>query len=204
MTERPPLLLLSKLAAGGLSAGVVLVWWPVLPHSSGAGSWVLRGIIWTCLFELLVLALEPLERSLLGSRAWIGLREKLGVGPLVGHRGAVALGLVMLLACAGLVWRGPEPSPARPQKPRVEVRKIIQPVKVVKETQVIERAVPSKPKIIVKKQTVQVIKKVPVAPKETPTPKPPSEPKTPSTPSKPSSTKAPAKVKSTKTPTAKQ
>ena len=197
MSERPPLLLLSKLAAGGLSAGVVLVWWPVLPHSSGAGSWVLRGILWTCLFELLVLTLEPLERSLLSSRAWMGVREKLGLGPSIGKRGAITLGLVILATCAGLVWRGPEPSPAKPQKPRVQVKKIVQPIKIVKETKVVEKTVPAKPKVIIKKETVVVEKTVPSPSESQPTP---STPKTPSDPKPPPTTKTPKNPGTTKTP----
>lgn len=203
MTERPPLLLLSKLAAGGLSAGVVLVWWPVLPHSSGAGSWVLRGIIWTCLFELLVLALGPLEQSLLESKAWVSVRAKLGTGLTVGNRGAIVVGLVMLLACAGLVWRGPVPSPAKPIKPQVEVKKIIQPVQIVRQTKVIEKTVPSKPRVIIKKETVTITKQAPSSsgsngnsggssPKTPKTPSNPSAPKTPKKPSTPTTPKTPS------------
>jgi hypothetical protein len=56
--------LLSKLIAGGLSAGVVLLWWPrVFPHDR-AGGWVARGIAWTLLAEILVVAVSPLEHVL--------------------------------------------------------------------------------------------------------------------------------------------
>jgi hypothetical protein len=55
---------MSKLIAGGLSAGVVLLWWPrFFPHDS-AGTWVARGIAWTLLAEILVVALSPLEHVL--------------------------------------------------------------------------------------------------------------------------------------------
>lgn len=121
---------------------------------------MLRGIIWTCLFELLVLALEPLERNLLESQAWSAVRTRLGVGPMVGNRGAIVLGVVMLLACVGLVWRGPQASPAKPVKPvqtKVEIKKIVQPVKIVRQTQIIEKPAPA-PKVIVKHETVTVIK----------------------------------------------
>jgi hypothetical protein len=56
---------LSKSIAGGLSAGVVLLWWPVLfDRIDTVSSWLVRGVAWTVLFELLLLALIPFERAL--------------------------------------------------------------------------------------------------------------------------------------------
>src|SRR3954470_2649616 len=67
--------LLSKLVAGGLSAGVVLLWWPrFFPHDS-AGTWVARGIAWTLLAEILVVAVSPLEHVL---RARVGALRPIG------------------------------------------------------------------------------------------------------------------------------
>jgi hypothetical protein len=57
--------LLSKSIAGGLSAGVVLLWWPVLfPEVDTVSSWLVRGVAWTVCFEVLVYALMPFERAL--------------------------------------------------------------------------------------------------------------------------------------------
>jgi hypothetical protein len=57
--------LLSKSIAGGLSAGVVLLWWPVLfDHVDTVTSWLARGVAWTVCFEVLVYALMPFERAL--------------------------------------------------------------------------------------------------------------------------------------------
>jgi hypothetical protein len=56
---------LSKSLAGGLSAGVVLLWWPVLfDRVDSVTSWFARGVTWTVLFEVLLFALTPFERAL--------------------------------------------------------------------------------------------------------------------------------------------
>ena len=54
--------LVSKIAAGGLSAGVFLLWWPEHVPGEGLSQLVLRGLLWTLTFELLLLAFRPLER----------------------------------------------------------------------------------------------------------------------------------------------
>jgi hypothetical protein len=56
--------IVSKLIAGGLSAAVVLLWWPVFFPADTVESWLIRGVVWTLTFELLVLTLLPLERAL--------------------------------------------------------------------------------------------------------------------------------------------
>jgi len=53
----------SKSIAGGLSAGVVLLWWPLLFPDDTLVSWLVRGIAWTVCAELLVLALGPFEAA---------------------------------------------------------------------------------------------------------------------------------------------
>jgi hypothetical protein len=56
---------LSKSIAAGLSTGVVLLWWPVLfDRVDSVTSWFARGVTWTVLFEMLLLALVPFERAL--------------------------------------------------------------------------------------------------------------------------------------------
>jgi hypothetical protein len=54
----------SKLLAGGLSAGVVLLWWPQFFHTDTVTSWLGRGVVWTLSFELLLHALTPFELAL--------------------------------------------------------------------------------------------------------------------------------------------
>jgi len=57
--------LLSKSIAGGLSAGVVLLWSPVLfEEVDTVTAWFARGVAWTVCFELLLFALIPFERAL--------------------------------------------------------------------------------------------------------------------------------------------
>jgi hypothetical protein len=56
---------LSKSIAAGLSTGVVLLWWPVLfDRVDSVTSWFARGVAWTVLFEILLVALMPFERAL--------------------------------------------------------------------------------------------------------------------------------------------
>src|SRR5213595_897918 len=54
--------LISKLLAAGLSAGVFLIWWPEHHPTAGLMSLVVRGALWTLLYELLLFAFAPLER----------------------------------------------------------------------------------------------------------------------------------------------
>jgi hypothetical protein len=56
--------LISKLIAGGLSAAVVLLWWPAVFPSDTVESWLFRGIVWTLSFELMLHAFMPVEESL--------------------------------------------------------------------------------------------------------------------------------------------
>ena len=71
---------LSKSIAGGLSAGVVLLWWPVLFEDvDTVTSWFVRGVAWTLLFELLLLALIPFSgrpRTASASHAGWGARAR--------------------------------------------------------------------------------------------------------------------------------
>ena len=61
--------LLSKIVAGGLSAGVILLWWPLVFPSDTVESWLARGVLWTLCFELMLHSFAPLEESLWRSRA---------------------------------------------------------------------------------------------------------------------------------------
>ena len=61
--------LLSKIVAGGLSAGVILLWWPLVFPSDTVESWLIRGVLWTLCFELMLHSFAPLEESLWRSRA---------------------------------------------------------------------------------------------------------------------------------------
>jgi hypothetical protein len=54
--------IVSKVLAGGLSAGIFLLWWPAHAPTQGAEWLIVRGVLWTLAFEILLLAFCPLER----------------------------------------------------------------------------------------------------------------------------------------------
>jgi hypothetical protein len=143
--------LFSKLIAGGLSAGVVLLWWPhFFPHDS-AGTWVARGIAWTLLAEILVVAVSPLEHA---------LRARIAAFRPVGHArsfftassrlranfalalAAIAVSLPLMLIATG------HPAVAERPKPQ-RVTKVTRVVKVVKQVKVkrivVREAAPAAP-----------------------------------------------------------
>ena len=146
--------LFSKLIAGGLSAGVVLLWWPhFFPHDS-AGAWVARGIAWTLLAEILVVAVSPLEHALRARVAAFGpvgrvssffsgrsrLRAYFALG-----LAAVAVSLPLMLIATG------HPAVAESPKPQ-RVTKVTRVVKVVKQVKVkrivVREAAPAAPSYV--------------------------------------------------------
>jgi hypothetical protein len=68
--------LVSKLAAGGLSAAVILLWYPLVFPSDTIESWMIRGVLWTLMFELLLVAFTPVEEALWRSRAIARVRDQ--------------------------------------------------------------------------------------------------------------------------------
>ncbi|HMJ95775.1 MAG TPA: hypothetical protein VK486_07975 [Thermoleophilaceae bacterium] len=137
---------LSKSIAGGLSAGVVLLWWPVLfDEVDTVTSWFVRGVAWTVCFELLLVALIPFERALwdtaraerivrrvgsAGSRIDSGSHRR-RIGRLSAVAG-VALAVPVVLLAAGLHKQLPvraEAATTRPIKV-VRVTKVVRPVTV--------------------------------------------------------------------------
>jgi hypothetical protein len=75
----------SKLLAGGLSAGIFLIWWADHYPGQGLGWLVLRGTLWTLCFEFMLHAFAPVERL-----AW----QKMARPGLVGRARRVAGGLL--------------------------------------------------------------------------------------------------------------
>jgi hypothetical protein len=122
--------LLSKLVAGGLSAAVILLWWPNFVHHEGAVSWLVRGVVWTLSFELLLHALLPLERALWESAAARRVRDRTNRLPAprrVGARAALACGA--LAVPAALLATAPAPPPE--EKP-AQVRHVTQVKRIVR------------------------------------------------------------------------
>jgi hypothetical protein len=130
--------LFSKLIAGGLSAGVVLLWWPrFFPHDT-AGSWVARGIAWTLLMEILVIAVSPLEHAVRARAAAFGPVGHVRSFFLASTRQrayfALALALVAISLPLMLIATG---HPAAADEPRPQqVTKVTRVVKVVKQVKV--------------------------------------------------------------------
>jgi hypothetical protein len=98
--------LLSKLIAGGLSAAVILLWWPTVFPSDTVSSWLVRGVIWTLSFELMLHALAPVEEALWRTTTAGRVRDRVaaaaarvGAGSKRRHRGA----RTVLAACALVV-----------------------------------------------------------------------------------------------------
>ena len=97
--------LLSKLVAGGLSAAVVLLWWPLVFPSDTVESWLVRGIAWTASFELMLHAFMPVEESLWRSRAARRVREQAARagGRIAVGRSEDKMRLRMAVACVALM-----------------------------------------------------------------------------------------------------
>ena len=144
---------LSKSIAGGLSAGVVLLWWPVLFEDvDTVTSWFVRGVAWTLLFELLLVALVPFERALWETGHGERIARRVGDAGSRLHSGShrrrigrlsavatVALAIPIVLVLAGLN----EHAPARAEAPAVRPIKVVRVTKVVRPVRVkrvVERA----------------------------------------------------------------
>jgi hypothetical protein len=188
--------LISKIAAGGLSAGIFLIWWPGHVGGEGLSQLVVRGLLWTLSFELLLLAFQPLEslitrrvrERLAGRRDRV--RQRLEAAPKPARTGGVfALASVGLLVPLLMISDPgtPKAEPAR-EKPRVIKQVIVKrPVvkrEVVVRPEVVDRsavnaqapaAAPApETRTVVKRVVVErekvVEKKVPVPAKATPAP----------------------------------
>jgi hypothetical protein len=141
--------LFSKSIAGGLSAGVVLLWWPVLfEHVNTVSSWFVRGVAWTVLFELLAYALVPFERALWETSRGERLVGRVDAAQSRLHSGShrrrmSRLSAVATMAMAvpvALLVTGLQKQPdARAEAPVVRPIKVVRVTKVVK----VEKVVPA-------------------------------------------------------------
>jgi hypothetical protein len=115
--------LFSKVLAGGLSAGIFLLWWPAHVTTTGSEWLFVRGILWSLVFEILLLAFNPLEKAVIGA---VRAREPHRLGTpriarvLTFAAVAVAVPLVMLAGS-----RPPAAAPARAAAPKVIVKREI-------------------------------------------------------------------------------
>jgi hypothetical protein len=134
----------SKLLAGGLSAGLVLLWWPQFFPTDTVTSWLGRGVIWTLSFELLLIALSPFEHALWdtdrGERltqrvaAARGILEHPSPRRKMGRRAAVAsfaMAVPLVLIGAGLHAHIPVGHASTPKVTNVtRVVRVVRPVEV--------------------------------------------------------------------------
>ena len=137
---------LSKSIAGGLSAGVVLLWWPVLfDRVDTVTSWFVRGVAWTVCFELFLVALIPFERALWETTRGERISRTMGSAGVRLHSGSprrrmsrlsavatVALAVPVVLLVAGLHKQAPAHAAAPATAPIkvVRVTKVVRPVTV--------------------------------------------------------------------------
>jgi hypothetical protein len=162
---------ISKSIAGGLSAGVVLLWWPVLfDEVDTVTSWFVRGVAWTVCFELLLFALIPFERALwdtqraerivqrvgsAGSRLDSGShRRRIGRVSVVA---GVALAIPVALLVAGLHKQLPVRAEAA----------VVRPIKVVRVTKVV------RPRVVRPVTVQRVVEQTPAPQPAAPAPVPP-------------------------------
>jgi hypothetical protein len=141
--------LLSKSIAGGLSAGVVLLWWPVLFRDvDTVGSWFVRGVSWTVIFELLMFALIPFERALWETSRGERLAGRVGHAHSRLHAGSHRRRMSRLSAVATFAMAVPAALlvTGLQQHPSASAGQPVRPVKVVKVTKVVkvEKIVPAR------------------------------------------------------------
>jgi hypothetical protein len=145
--------LASKLLAGGLTAGIVLIWWPRHYPTEGLQWLVLRGVIGTLLFELLLLAYAPLEERIsrrLARRTRVDrLKARVDAVPATARTGGSylfaggALALpILLLATAGAP--PPPKAEAKPAAPKV-IRQVIVRRQVIRDEVVVRAPVTPAP-----------------------------------------------------------
>jgi hypothetical protein len=200
--------LFSKLIAGGLSAGVVLLWWPrFFPHDS-AGAWVARGIAWTLLAEVLVVAVSPLEHALRARVAALGpvghVRSFFSASARTRAYFALGLAAVAVSLPLMLIATGHPAAADTPKPPQVtKVTRVVKVVKQVKVKRIVvrEAAPPSYPPAVTPAATA-IARPRPAATKRAATPEPLQQKKTAAEdkPATPTPTPAPTTTPATPTP----
>jgi hypothetical protein len=133
--------LISKLIAGGLSAAVILLWWPSVFPSDTVESWLIRGIVWTLSFELMLHAFMPVEESLWGTHAARRVRDQaLAAGaklaadsPRRRSSGRSVVAVVALMVPLGLLASAP------PHPPKAQAHETVRHVTEVKRIVKVER-----------------------------------------------------------------
>jgi hypothetical protein len=151
--------LTSKLLAGGLTAGVVLIWWPTRFSTIGIEALVARGILATLGFELMLLAFAGVEDRVIArlarrSSRVARLRERAATAPRPARTGFV-------LAAGGVALVVPVLALASSGGPRVPLAQAAGPTQVVQPVR--ERVVRQ---VVVKRRVIhdEVVIAAPSAP----------------------------------------
>lgn len=135
--------LASKLLAGGLTAGIVLIWWPRHYPTDGVQWLVARGVVATLGFELMLLAYAPVEDRLtrrLAHRLPFGrLRRRAQRLPAPARGAGMGAAAMAAIAVPVALLAGAGPAPEPPAT--VKIERTSQPVKVVREVVVKRRVV---------------------------------------------------------------
>ena len=148
----------SKCLAGGVSAALVLLWWPRLAPGVSLSGWLGRGMAFTLTFELLLLALRPLEQTLWDTRRGVRVRgridshaERLRSGRAVRRLSSTAAIATAALAVPGLlIAAGLAQAPAHTDpKPRRAAVRVVHITKVVRPVTVRRVVVASRPPAVV-------------------------------------------------------
>jgi hypothetical protein len=140
----------SKLLAGGLSAGVVLLWWPLFFPTDSVAMWLGRGIVWTLSFELLLVALSPFELALWSTGRGERISQRVDAKRALldhhspkrrmGRRAGLALGALALpfaLIAVGVSKHIPASHAATPPKV-TQVTRVVRVVKPVRVERVVK------------------------------------------------------------------
>src|SRR5688572_9664910 len=139
--------LVSKIIAGGLSAGVFLFWWPEHVAGDGLLQLITRGLLWTLSFEVLLITLGPAEELVqrrITARA-IARGERVRTR-LAGVPAPARTGGVVALACCGLaaplalIADAPERLVKQVERPQI-VKQVIVERPVVEKKIVVRRVV---------------------------------------------------------------
>ncbi len=123
---------------------MVLLWWPAFFPTDSVTTWLLRGIAWTLSFELLLVALSPLELALWSTGRGERLTRRVEAGRAllehdstprrIGRRAVLACGALavpLALIALGVSSHIPGPPAAVAEVTRVtRVVRVVKPVRV--------------------------------------------------------------------------
>jgi hypothetical protein len=142
--------LVSKLLAGGLSAGVILLWWPMFFPTDSVTTWLCRGIVWTLSFELLLVAFSPFELALWSTGRGERISQRMEAKKAlldhesprrrIGRRALLAIGALMIplaLIAVGVGSHVPTSHAATPPKV-TQVTRVVRVVKPVRVQRVVK------------------------------------------------------------------